>query len=83
MPSKLRVAECYSLARKRFSLAGCERRRIIEVDPVKAEVGEFGASGESFDEAAGRLGREGPVTRPQIFFQEASIDQLWRSFAGA
>ena len=42
---------------------------------MKVEVGELRALGESFDEAAGRVSREGPLTRPQIFFQEASINQ--------
>lgn len=80
---KLRVAERQSSARERLSLTGCEGRGVIEVDPMKVEAREFRASRKSLDEVTGCLSSERALTRPQLSFQRARIDSVWRSFVDA
>ena len=75
VPSKFRLAEHHSSARKRFSLAGGEGRGVVEVHSVEVEAGELGMFGESLDEVIGGVSREGLFTRSQLSFQEASVDQ--------
>ena len=72
---KFRVAERYTPSCERLSLFGCKGWGVIEVHPVKVETGEFGESGKLVDEVAGRVSREGLLSRTQLPLQKTGIYQ--------
>ena len=81
VPGEFRISERYASTRERFPLTVGQGRRVVEVDAVKVETGEFRESAESIDELPGRFSRQGPHTRSELSLEEAGIDSVQRSCA--